>query len=82
MTLLTEEDAKAKWCPFGPTHHTPGLDGIEVDVAKSRSRCIGRACMAWRWQSSLTVMNASRIPGHGQQITREHGYCGLAGRPS
>jgi hypothetical protein len=65
---ITEADAKTKWCPQTDTH--PSHDS---------SKCIGSACMMWRWQSSLTVNNPSRIAGAGQSIKRESGYCGLAG---
>ena len=56
MSAIPEDEARGKWCPFGPTHHVPGTEGCEIDVPKSRSRCIGSACMAWRWDA---------VPAHG-----------------
>lgn len=47
---MTEDEAKAKWCPFGRVANQSGsfnrsslkpeLDGVSL--------CIGSACMAWR----------------------------------
>lgn len=53
---MTEEEAKTKWCPFARVgSSTSGLGGfnrfIEPVAAGSdeKVRCIGSACMAWRW---------------------------------
>lgn len=60
----TEAEAKTKWCAKAPEYS-----------------CSGSQCMAWRWISALTVNNPMLVPGEGvQNITRERGYCGLAGR--
>lgn len=37
--LVTEADAKTKWCPHQGPH---------------RSLCLGTGCMAWRWAESET----------------------------
>lgn len=37
MTLLTEEEAKTKWCPYSNTH-----------PSQAGAQCIGSSCMAWR----------------------------------
>lgn len=51
---MTEEEARAKWCPFVRFHGTPSDDclsnrdsGID-DGNPGMSRCIGSRCMAWR----------------------------------
>lgn len=47
-----------------------------------RCKCLASGCMAWRWQSSASMDNPSRVPGAGtQEIKQERGFCGLAGRP-
>lgn len=81
ITYLPETEARKKWCPFGPTHHTPpekmgGYDvaNTEVDVPKSRSRCIATACMAWREE-------AGQPTGRGYATYSGDGYCGLVGKP-
>lgn len=73
---MTEDDAKTKWCPHARVV-TYAADGEPLMTATNRvsggvlragSDCIASACMSWRWtQRSGTPRN--------------HGYCGLAGRP-
>lgn len=61
MTLLTEDEAKTKWCPMVRDNGS-NLNG-------ESSRCIGSACMAWRWKHELVV--------HGESL---RGYCGAFGK--
>lgn len=66
---MTEDEAKTKWCPFARVVDSArGTDG-------EGARCIGSACMAWRWLTSPEVVAA--YPG-----SVADGYCGLAGRPA
>lgn len=65
--LTTEEDARKKLCPY-----------MSANFLES---CRASACMAWRWSPSLTIDNPNRIPGTGQTIKHERGYCGAAARP-
>ena len=49
-------------------------------------RCIGSACMAWRWNTT-TKISADQFNGLSQRslpeiiVSTTHGYCGKAGRP-
>lgn len=74
--IVTEEEAKTKFCP-----ETIQPVGTDDRVWHDGQNCIGSACMAWRWQASLSVNNPSHVPGEGQNVTRNRGYCGKAGRP-
>ena len=78
IEALTPKEAEAKQCPlirFQP-------DPINNPNHEVQSCCIGDACMCWRWVSSLTVNNPSRVPGAGtQEITQKKGYCGIGGKP-
>jgi len=63
--MMTEEEAKTKWCPQARVAAVEG-DGPNrrYDGAPIRgSLCLASGCMMWRKDSQST------------------GYCGLAGRP-
>ena len=52
--ILTEPEAKERWCPFGagvPTMVSVANDGTAevMPVPKEQARCIASQCMAWRW---------------------------------
>lgn len=75
--LLTEEEARAKWCPHAADSNTGGnrvrygshdFDPQYGSEAAIDFPCIASDCMAWR---SEINMNSG--------IAR--GYCGLAGKP-
>lgn len=82
--MLTENEAKQRWCPFARVTLYPSHDGSAWNrsVVNSGERqrqevatlCIGSACMAWRW--------ATTEEGSKSRESRTHGFCGLAGRPS
>lgn len=100
---MTEAEAKTKWCPFvrmtasqGEWHinRDPSLPSAPTDT--QAYRCIGSACMAWRWYARipLHVVRAIREEtGVGMMEARKlaldmfegqpgtGGYCGLAGTP-
>ena len=71
----TEDDARRRWCPMyrisiacdalGNTKYESNRDIVTSDIdGNKQSRCIGSACMAWRWKNSAS----------------DHGFCGMAGR--
>ena len=67
--MLTEQEAKKKWCPFARPMSANGQTIINRNVTgeiSAKSMCIGSACMAWR-DSAENVIGI--------------GYCGLAGKP-
>lgn len=54
----TEEEARAKWCPYvrhegddGGTFNRGAIEAINVSQAQGyfRYSCIGPSCMMWRW---------------------------------
>lgn len=75
--IVTEEEAKTKWCPESRTGMYAGSGGVAVnrhcaDEVRDETRCIGSACMAWRfiYPSAPTAL-----------ATPLKGYCGKAGEP-
>lgn len=80
--MLTEKEAKEKWCPFArnpiPLRSNLGNVGFVVgNRAKDddQSPCIASECMAWRWQFLAMHGNESELTEQAK------GYCGLAGEP-
>lgn len=85
--MLTETEAKTKWCPFarvatqyadGKPINRVGSDSEEspvpvIEMIFDESKCIGSDCMAWRWKTSLPT---SFVPK-----PTSTGHCGLAGTP-
>ena len=75
--MLTEEEAKTKWCPFVRAMLTniarPNIDifGPAVATVNSRqvpegeTRCIASGCMAWRWGKGTIIVEYPLHPGPG-----------------
>ena len=77
--LLTEEQAKQKWCPWARIARDGSGIGnrysFDNDLATDSAfaRCIASDCMAWRWTDCSSKAVAGR---------KVEGYCGLAGKPA
>lgn len=77
--LLTEEEAKKRWCPHARVNAGPGFNRNSGGEPSRSALCIASECMAWRfygagWRTSETVGNYSV-----EHV--ELGYCGLSGSP-
>jgi hypothetical protein len=64
--LLTEKEAKDKWCSL-------------VGGTPEEALCGGSKCMAWRWKGTQ-MENPDYPVGVGSPVVRT-GYCGLAAKP-
>ena len=69
MTRMPEAAALERWCPFAWVSDVGNRD---KEGADSWCKCLGAACMAWRWADPLP------LPPHQN---RRRGYCGVAGKP-
>jgi hypothetical protein len=94
---MTEEEAKTKWCPQTLCARLIVSDHVEQPVEMGGARCIGSACMAWRWKDRRAGHDLSHWtyfhpddPERAQESHKEFlksnpdgidGFCGLAGRP-
>lgn len=69
--LLTEEEAKKRWCPFArairSASHAMAAVNRDGPRPDPRALCLASECMAWNW-------------GQGDGKNRR-GHCGLASVP-
>ena len=83
--ILTEEEARTKWCPF---YQTMAVSTASDDIIEGTNRagkfgeqfrpaCIASECMAWRWGQDVP----RRVKGEDDHDMYRAGYCGLAGKP-
>jgi len=91
---MTEDQAKTKWCPFiqFATISGKGIAGVGTNRneassgdAELNTKCIGSACMAWRWVKTDTDYEFGTADNEGkmkvlQSPITKYGYCGLAGK--
>lgn len=82
-TMMTEDEAKLRWCPFARDSETSGNRlryggyGESVDPqygakAAGEFPCIASACMAWRWTDPAndTQYTAEGVPAQGPEWVR------------
>ena len=81
--MLTEDEAKTKWCPHARNLHqwneeaAPNRDADDKPI----SRCIASACMAWRWREDGGYRQTKDGTWVSGNVTDAIGFCGLAGKP-
>lgn len=85
MTMLTEDEAKTKWCPLSRTGDTRSDERCTVNRAGNGPDvdcyCIASACMAWR-SEPLTYEHGEALPfgttpaDPGWEKDGETWYCG------
>ncbi len=95
---MTEEEAKKRWCPFArcfPDNSEGMTDGAgnrwtldqddKPNAFGNDNKCIGSACMAWRWFHPGHDPDLPRqfpdVIGSELNKRRDIGFCGLAGKP-
>lgn len=101
--ILAEEEAKTKWCP--EARILPNAPGYGAGnrfaedphpIFMAETRCIGSACMAWRWfgmkiaadgsiytttEAYRTACGIDPLPPKFKDVAVAVGYCGKAGKP-
>jgi hypothetical protein len=95
--MLTETQAKTKWCP----HARIGVSASQGGPAsindprcepEHRANCIASECAMWRWIPTNDTVYVGSAPvqlENGRfelrpqyaQVPPSQGFCGLAGRP-
>jgi hypothetical protein len=64
--LATEAEASGKWCPLSRVNVTGSNRHKDGGLALEQTRCVGSACMLWRWVAR-------------QPFAKARGYCGAGG---
>ena len=93
--ILTEEQARTKWCPaarfgevFGPDQGTAAAlaynrSGVNKEMVIPRTcRCIASECMMWQWandENGEPLYNKKSLGG-GHFDNAPMGYCGLTSK--
>ncbi len=79
MAVLTEDEAKKRWCPYTRVALSEGMaanrsgakdcgldpSGVGYANIYEETRCLGSGCMMWEWEKQLHRSPAPR------------GFCGL-----
>lgn len=93
--ILTEEEAKQRWCPFSNVHIPHQNTGAGGNRAlgsaehmqgwKGNALCLASACMSWRWHERTlghdpAYKGADAAAAYSAK-NLPRGYCGLAGKP-
>mgnify|MGYP001595231558 CR=1 FL=1 len=74
--MMTEIEAKKRWCPFALRPLSSGGSGNRGNdsggTQVTNVNCLASGCMAWRWDKGTQNL----------AVLMHEGYCGLAGRPT
>jgi len=68
--MMTESEARKKWCPFAVPFGTEGGTRAKDGSFTEPTRCLASECMAWRWG----------IEGYEGECVGA-GFCGMASAP-
>lgn len=86
--MLTEEEAKAKWCPFARSGNEAGCNRNGENGFAITPHCLGSTCMAWISGGETTEFKnkaETEFKRHGTRLiptsADKIGFCGLAGKP-
>jgi hypothetical protein len=87
--ILTEEEAKKKWCPHTRLYQSNITQvfnrAVTVDKDSKMiasydncpgARCIGSQCMAWTWVEPKNLRDIDLVTGDIEPASRQ-GRCGL-----
>lgn len=69
---MTEGEAEKKFCPFDRWSMT------QADGSEDAPKCIGSACMAWRWRWTPEKI-AGAAEGSLLATRKPDGFCGVVG---
>lgn len=79
--ILTEENAKTKWCPMVRVFKNECEKTYTTNEDFNNGfekTCIASDCMMWRWNKVYAGLSHG---GKQTNYSNDGGYCGLAGKP-
>lgn len=89
--LLTEEDARMRWCPFAVSANPIPVGPLYQVTGHNRDHpsgnipaCIASSCMAWRWNSEKAFREIDLVTSDvikEEEVKPRLGFCGLARKP-
>lgn len=87
--LLTEQEARSKWCPLARStgflntnQQGFGVAGYNRDHPSGMiPSCITTSCLAWRWAAQKQVRDIDLVTSDVVDLEPRRGYCGQFGRP-
>lgn len=86
--IVTEEEARTKWCPHARVQVHQSAVNREMDYRddlQPRCRvvpargclCVASNCMAWKWMRYHSPEELEARKAHGLAVEVPKGYCGL-----
>lgn len=85
--LLTEEEARRKWCPLARslfisrTSDGMGAAGANRDMPDGMiPSCLASTCMAWRWLDPKKIRDIDLVTSDVVDEQPRRGYCGSFGQ--
>lgn len=81
--LITEEEAKTKWCPHRRSIEFNYHVSSTPVATNATATCIASDCMAWRRHETRQFKSRADMEFHrsGKRLSPP-GFCGLAGAPT
>lgn len=87
--ILSEEEAKKRWCPQAREldwHKDAGnidrkISGYNRNKNGNIPACIASYCMVWRWAEAKKLRDIDLVTSDVQDLPPRTGYCGIAGKP-
>lgn len=78
--IVTEQEAKTKWCPHARLRSLNGdvaINRATDGSSATRSKCLASECMAWKWVYGNSPAEQAERKPHGMAVKEPKGYCGL-----
>lgn len=81
--LLTEAEAKSRWCPM--VRQADPQDNFRFAANRGKASgaalCIASGCAMWRWKTELIQPAGTTSKFDLRYAATDKGFCGLAGAP-